>query len=150
MPQEACLSLIWTPAAKRVGFVRYATTVHGLPMHAVAPIIVHWRQWCVNRERMTVGAAETRDLRIQVRMNAPASNGSLLKSIPGTTCVVLRRPMELYEVRDAFCVHKAIGIDAETLHHAEAPGDGTIGHYPSEHVRGLRNERHKVPERTVR
>ena len=59
-------------------------------------------------------------------------------------------PVELDEARGALGVHQLEGVDAEALHHPEAPRDGAVGHRPHDHVHGLGHQRHEVPERVVR
>ena len=58
--------------------------------------------------------------------------------------------MELDEARGALGVHQLEGVDAEALHHPEAPRDGAVGHRPHDHVHGLGHQRHEVPEGVVR
>ncbi|GAA3384208.1 hypothetical protein GCM10017750_57660 [Streptomyces racemochromogenes] len=40
-------------------------------------------------------------------------------------------------------------MDAESLHHPEGPGDGTVGHVPKGVVGGLGVQGHEVPEGVV-
>jgi hypothetical protein len=61
-----------------------------------------------------------------------------------------RLPVELHEPRGPLGVDQLEGVDAEALHHPEAPRDGAVGHRPHDHVHGLGHQRHEVPEGVVR
>ena len=57
-------------AAERVRLVGDAAARDGLAMHAVALVVVHLRDGRVDRDLVEVRAAEPRDLRVDVRMDA--------------------------------------------------------------------------------
>ena len=56
-------------------------------MHAIPLVVMHLRDRRVDGDFVEIRAAQARDLGIDVRVNA-TSNGSLLKSSPGTMCAV--------------------------------------------------------------
>ncbi|MNF77495.1 hypothetical protein D3C84_596430 [compost metagenome] len=57
--------------------------------------------------------------------------------------------MEFDEARLALGIDQAKGVHAEALHAAQAFRDRPVGHCPHHHVRRLRYQRNKVPERIV-
>ena len=59
-----------TAAAERVRLVGDATARDRLAVHAVALVVVHLRDRRVDRDLVEVGAAEPRDLRVDVGMDA--------------------------------------------------------------------------------
>jgi hypothetical protein len=59
-----------TAAGQRVRFVRDASARDRLTMHAVALVVVHLRDRCIDRDLVEIDAAQTGDLRIQIRMDA--------------------------------------------------------------------------------
>src|ERR1700722_2944416 len=56
--------------AEGVRFVRHATAGDRLTVHAVALVIVHWRDRGVDRDFWKFGATEPRNLRVGIRVNA--------------------------------------------------------------------------------
>ena len=58
-------------AAERVRLVGDAAAVDGLTVHAVALVVVHLRDRRVDRDLVEVRPAEARDLRVDVRVDAP-------------------------------------------------------------------------------
>ena len=57
-------------ARQRIGFVRDPATVDGLAVDAVALVVVQGRQRGVDGDFMEVGAAQARDLRVHIRVDA--------------------------------------------------------------------------------
>ena len=57
-------------AAERVRLVGHAAALDRLPMHAVALVVVHLRDRRVDRNLVEVRAAEPRDLRVDVGVDA--------------------------------------------------------------------------------
>ncbi len=60
-----------TPAGERVGLVGDPAPVDGLSVHAVPLVVVRGRDGRVNRDFVEVRAAEARDLRIYIGVDAP-------------------------------------------------------------------------------
>jgi hypothetical protein len=58
-------------------------------------------------------------------------------------------PVELDEAGVALGGDQAVGVDAEAVHHPQAPRDRPIRHHPEEHVGGLRGQAHEVVEGVV-
>src|SRR5665213_986557 len=65
----ACLKR--TTPAEGIGLVGYAATIYRLPMNAITLVVMRRREGCVNRNFVKIGAAESRDLGVHIRMDAP-------------------------------------------------------------------------------
>ena len=101
-------------------------------MHAVALVVVHGCDRRVDRDLVEVRSAESRDLRVARReWMRPASSGSFVKSMPGTTCAgaerdllglgeeVVRVAIE-HETSDAPHGYELFGNELRRIEHVEA------------------------------
>ena len=61
--------LKWAAASQRIGLVSDTPARNGLPMHAVALVVMDLRDRCIDRQLVKIWAAKSRDLRIDIRMN---------------------------------------------------------------------------------
>ncbi|AIO69498.1 catalase-2 domain protein [Burkholderia oklahomensis] len=77
--------------------------------------------------------------------------GDLLRLVPQQRVRAEHRsPVQLHEARDALRIDEPERMDAEAFHRPEAARNRAVRHQPLHHVRGLRHERHEIPERVVR
>ncbi len=86
--EAACAGLERTAAAERVRFIRHAPARDGLTVHAIALVVVNLRERRVDRDLVKVRAAQPRDLRVDVGVDAPGQQRIVEKSRPGTMCAV--------------------------------------------------------------
>ena len=102
-----------------------------LAVHAVALVVVHRRDRRVDRDLVEVRAAEPRDLRVDVRVDAARSSGSFVKSMPGTMCAVQNATCSVsakklsglrfeHHAADRAHRHQLLGNDLGRVEHVEA------------------------------
>ena len=76
---------------------------------------------------------------------------NLLRFVPDDRVDAEQRlPVELHETRLPGLIDEAKGVNAEAFHHAEAAGNGSVGHNPHDHVHRFRHQGDEVPEGVVR
>src|ERR1700722_16610319 len=69
-PETGCARLKRAAASQRVRFIRDASSGNRLPMQPVALVVMHGNNRGVDWNLVKIGAAQPRDLRIDVRMIA--------------------------------------------------------------------------------
>ena len=76
-------------AAERIRLIGNPSAGDGLAVHAVALVVVHRRERRIDRESRGNSAPPSRVICVSTyEWMRPCSSGSLLKSMPGTTCAV--------------------------------------------------------------